>query len=100
MNHCPPEQVCDAGLAEAMSTLSLPRVTEHMPARLAAILGLRRRYKAVPKSAMQGQEAWLGPGPLGHGGHGKRWRTLLQGNLLFHITPCGHDLKKNRQIRI
>lgn len=49
----------------------------------------------VPKATVKGQEARLGPGPRGNGGHPERRRTLLQCDLLFHITPCGHDLQEH-----
>lgn len=50
------EDVVDAALAEAMSTLSLPRLTQNQTTNLAAVLGFWSFYKMISKSSMKRQK--------------------------------------------
>lgn len=76
-----PKQLGNAALAEAVSALSLPRITQHHATVLAAILGLGRHDEVVLKTTTQREEGLL----------------LLQSNLLLppvHTARQGHDLQK------
>lgn len=51
-----PEEVVDAALTEAVSTLRLARMAQDQPAVLTAVLGLWRLYKVIPESSVKRQE--------------------------------------------
>lgn len=91
-----PEQVTDAAVAEAVSTLGLPWLAQHQAAGLAAVLGLRGVQEVVPEATLQGQKArrsgavtsWplislalRGDGRGKRQGRGQRGRHLLEGDL-------------------
>lgn len=48
-----PEDVADAALAEAVSTLSLAGLTQDQPAGLTAVLGFWSFYKVVSEAPMK-----------------------------------------------
>lgn len=52
-----PEFVADAALTKAMSALRLTRLTQNQPARLTAVLGLRRLHKVISEPAVDRKEA-------------------------------------------
>lgn len=54
-----PEDVGNAGLAEAVSTLGLAGLAQHQPAGLAAVFGVWSFYKMIPEASMKWQEASL-----------------------------------------
>ena len=51
-----PEDLVDAALTEAMSTLSLPGLTQDQPAGLAAVFGFWGFYKVISESSVKRQE--------------------------------------------
>lgn len=52
-----PEDVVDAALTEAVSTLSLAGLTQDQPAGLAAVFGFWSFYKVISEASMKRQEA-------------------------------------------
>lgn len=51
-----PEDVADAALTEAVTTLSLTGLTQDQPAGLAAVFTFRSLYKMISESSMKRQE--------------------------------------------
>lgn len=51
-----PEDVADAALTEAVSTLGLAGLTQDQPAGLAAVFGFWSSYKVISESSVKRQE--------------------------------------------
>lgn len=52
-----PENVINAAVTEAVSTFSLPGLTQDQPAGLAAVFGFRSFYEVIPEPSTHRQEA-------------------------------------------